>query len=210
MYAALSRYQWQAFGDNLADLDVDDPIYIYMNLIQEQILEFRECLEEDTVEVGLSGNFDKLFTLFKEFRWSKEKGLMFVFCGNFLRMVDLLLAFIMVTREGNGELHLAGFREMLLFFFAFIYFSYARYGAYYFCTMRKLVSTCPTVHKQLEHGQFGVQLSNKNPYAKIPENQSIEETINKRNKISGGIVGKSRNPEAIGRRIEMTDPFPPN
>ena len=43
----------------------------------------------DTVEVVLlSENFWKVFTLFKEFRLSMEKGLMFLF---FLRIVELLL-----------------------------------------------------------------------------------------------------------------------
>ena len=125
----------------------------------------------------LSDNIEKLFTLFKEFKQSKEKGVMFLFWGNFLRMVKLCLTFIRATctREGNRELHLAAFREMLFFFFAFTYFSYVRYGAYYLCTMRKLARTHPTVHRQLTHGMFGVQLSSKNLFAKIPEDQSIEE-----------------------------------
>ena len=99
---------------------------------------------------------------------------------------------------------MASFREILPFFFALNHFNYARYGAYYFCTMKKLASTHPTVHRQLTQGQFGVQLSNKNPFAKIPEDQSIEETINRSSKIPGGIIGKSRNPEAVGRWIETT------
>ena len=94
--------------------------------------------------------------------------------------------------------------EMLPFFFAFSHFSYVRYWPNYFCTMRKLVSTHLIVHMQLTHGQFGVQLSNKNPFVKILEDQPIEETISERSKIPGGIVGKSRNPEAVGRWIEMT------
>ena len=133
--------------------------------------------------VLLSENFEKLFILFKEFRQSKENGSMFLFWGNFLRTIELLLAFIRVVRNGNGEQHLAAlaFREMLPFLFAFIHFNYARYGANYSCTMTKLVSTQPTVHRQLTHGQFGVQLSNKNPFVKIPEDQYTEETINERN-----------------------------
>ena len=128
---------------------------------------------------------------------------MFVFWSNFLSMVELLLAFIRATREGNWELHLASFREILPFFFALNHFNYARYGAYYFCTIKELASTHPTVHRQLTQGQFGVQLSNKNPFAKIPEDQSIEETINKSSKIPGGIVGKSRNPEAVGSGLKL-------
>ena len=48
---------------------------------------------------------------------------MFLFWGNFLRMVELLLAFIKADREGNGQLHLAAFREMLPVFFIFNHFS---------------------------------------------------------------------------------------
>ena len=44
----------------------------------------------------------------------------------------------------------------------------------------------------------------KNPLGKIPEDQAIEESINKRSKIPGGIVEKnqSRNPEALGQWID--------
>ena len=62
--------------------------------------------------------------------------------------------------------------------------------------MRRVSNTHPLVHNQITQGMFGVQLSNSNPFAKIPEDQAIEETINKRSKIPGGIVGKSRKPEA--------------
>ena len=47
-------------------------------------------------------------------------------------------------------------------------------------------------------------MSNVNSFGKIPEDQSIEETINKRSKIPGGIVGKSRNLEAVNQWVETT------
>ena len=58
----------------------------------------------------------------------------------------MLLAFTRAAREGNGELHVAAFREMLPFFFTFTctHFNYVRYGVYYFSTMMKLASTHPT------------------------------------------------------------------
>ena len=90
---------YQGFGGKLSEADpttdVDDPVYTDVYLIQEQVLEIHECLEKDTVKVILlSENFEKLLTLFKEFRQSKEKEPMFLFWGNFLSMVELLSAFI--------------------------------------------------------------------------------------------------------------------
>ena len=205
LYEALFRFQWQSFGEYLAETEVLDLDDTDLKLFQKQILEIRENLCCDTTDsVILSDNFKKIYRQFNVFRQSKERGPMFEFWNKFLRMVELLLAFIRASREGNWELHLSVFREMLPFFFILNHINYAKYGAYYLCTMRRLADTHPHVHNQLMDGHFSVQLSDKNPFAKIPEDQAIEETVNKSSKIPGGIVGKSRNKNAVGRWIDTT------
>ena len=59
---ALSRFQWQAFGDHLADTDAEGSDDSDLSLIQDQILGIREYLNKDTTKkVLLSENFKKLF-----------------------------------------------------------------------------------------------------------------------------------------------------
>ena len=47
-----------------------------------------------------------------------------------------------------------------------------------------------------------MQLSHNSPFAKIPEDQAIEETINKDSKMPGGIIGKSLKPDAVSQWID--------
>ena len=120
----------------------------------------------------------------------------------FMKMVQLLLMFIRASREGNWLLHLACFREMLPWFFAYDQINYSRYGAYYLSTMKVLESTHSIIHKHLISGHFAVQLSHNSSFAKIPEDQAIEETINRDSKIPGGIIGKRLNPDAVSQWID--------
>ena len=70
--------------------------------------------------------------------------------------------------------------------------------------MKLLESTHPQIYGQLVKGHFEAQISTVNPFGKIPKDQTIEDTINKRSKIPGGIVGKTTNPQAVSQWIETT------
>ena len=69
--------------------------------------------------------------------------------------------------------------------------------------MKVLEKTHPQICEQLINGNFVVQVSQVNSCGKIPEDQTTEETINKRSKILG-IVTKSRNPEVVSQWIDTT------
>ena len=45
--------------------------------------------------------------------------------------------------------------------------------------MVRLPETHPVVNQHMLHGGFSVQLSEHNPFGKIPVDQTIEETVNK-------------------------------
>ena len=201
IYEAMSRLQWKQFGEYLKgcenlDLDVD--------LIEEKVLQIREDFSSDECHALLnSSSMAKLSQLFQEFRAS-DRGPMFKLWTSFLQIVEIMLLFIRACREGDWELHLNCFRQMLPWFFAYDHTNYARYGAYYYCSMKVLGETHPQIHEQLLNGHFGVQMSNVNTFGKIPFDQAIEETINKSSKIPGGIVGKSTNQEAVSQWIDTT------
>ena len=67
--------------------------------------------------------------------------------------------------------------------------------------MKKLETTHPEI---LLAGNVCVQLSDVNSFGKIPDDQAIEETINKHSKIPGGIIGKSRNVKAVSQWVDTT------
>ena len=199
VYEALARLHWKQFGDYVMeteDLNIDP------DLIQAKVLDMREEIIQKEFKFFMESNqVQGLFLLNLEF-CEMDRRPMFKLWVKFLKMKSLLLAFIRARREGNWPLHLACFRGMLPWFFAYDQTNYARYGAYYLSSMRVLESTHPQTHEQLMNGHFAVQLSSTSPFAKIPEDQTIEETINRDSKIPGGIIGKSRHPQAVGQWVD--------
>ena len=199
VYEALSRLLWKQFGNHLneiEDIDID------LEFLQEKVLQLRENVTgQEFNEFLLSDATSDLIDLFQNFR-KRDQGPMFRFWNSFLEMVELMLVFIRACRVGNWELHLYCFRKMLTYFFAYDNINYARYGSYYYTSMMALESTHPQIHENLHAGHFGVQMSNINTFAKIPEDQTIEETVNRSSKIPGGIVGKSTNTQAVCQWVE--------
>jgi hypothetical protein len=51
--------------------------------------------------------------------------------------------------------------------------------------MLRLPETHPMVNQHMLHGGFSVQLSEQNPFGKIPVDQTIEETVNKDTQTAG-------------------------
>ena len=201
MYEAFSRLQLESFKEYMTtveDLDVD------LALIADKSLEMREDFSAETCSEFLeSQTMRKLYEHYSKFKES-NRGPMFKFWNGFLEMIQLLLSFIRSCREGDLLLNLDCFREMLDYYDAYDMQNYLRYGAFYYCTMRRVKETHPQIYQQMMNGQFAVQLSDRNSFGKIPEDQTIEETINKHSKIPGGIVGKSRNISAVEQWIETT------
>ena len=52
--------------------------------------------------------------------------------------------------------------------------------------MSRLPDDHPAIHKQLTNGGFSVQIGEKNPFGRIPVDQTIEETVNKDTQTPGG------------------------
>ncbi len=55
--------------------------------------------------------------------------------------------------------------------------------------MSNLPSEHPDVHEYLEAGGFSVQLGSKNPFGRIPVDQTVEETVNRDTQTAGGTKG---------------------
>ena len=119
---------------------------------------------------------------------------------SYLEMVGLLLQFIRAARTRNWELHLACIKKILPWFFAYDHMNYAGYLTLYWTDMVQLPQSNYAAHKALQEGDFVVARSTK-PFAKIPVDQTIEQTFNRESKTPGGITGFSHNPGAVERWV---------
>ena len=104
-------------------------------------------------------------------------------------MVTVMLQFRRATQTGNWKLHLACVKAFLPWFFAYDRMHYARYASVYYCNMVLLNQTHPEAHAAFERGDFVVQRSEGSHFSQVAVDQTIEQTVNRHSKSSGGIVG---------------------
>ena len=113
-------------------------------------------------------------------------------------MVQFLLGFVRSSRTRNWPMHIQCLQEMLPWITAYDRTNYSRYLPVYILDMLCLSSTNPDAHDQLMAGEFAVQLSS-NLFSIIPHDQTIEVTINKDTKISGGLIGKRLHHDTVNK-----------
>ena len=102
-------------------------------------------------------------------------------------VADILLGLLRASREGNWNLHLHAVRNMIPWCFAYDKLNYARYMSPYYAQMTNLPENNPRLYEAFKAGQFSVQMSNNNPFGRIPVNQATDVTVNKDTHTPGGI-----------------------
>ena len=126
------------------------------------------------------------FSRFKSYSGPNE-----TFWPDFIEMVQLLLCFICSTRTRNSIMHIQCLQEVLSWMAAYDRTNYARYVPLYIQNILQLSEIHPDIHNRLMAGEFRVQLTKDRMFNSIPHDQTIEVTINKDTKTSGGLVGKT-------------------
>ena len=123
------------------------------------------------------------------------------FWMSYVDMIELLLELIRATREGNWSMHLSSLRGIVPWCFAYDNINYARYLSTYLSRMSHLPEEHPDAFKYVSSGELSVQLSNSNPFGRIPVDQTWEweETVNKNTQTSGGTKGFSLKPNAVSK-----------
>ena len=121
------------------------------------------------------------------------------FWMSYIYMVEIMLGLLRASREGNWMLHLECIRQMIPWCFAYDKVNYARYLPFYYAHMSRLPIDHPDVHRHFMQGAFAVQLGSKNPFSRIPVDQTLEETVNKDTQTAGGTKGFSLKPGAVAR-----------
>ena len=121
------------------------------------------------------------------------------FWMSYIYMVEIMLGLLRASREGNWMLHLECIRQMIPWCFAYDKVNYARYLPFYYAHMSRLPIDHPDVHRHFMQGAFAVQLGSKNPFSRIPVDQTLEETVKKDTQTAGGTKGFSLKPGAVAR-----------
>ncbi|XP_030848031.1 uncharacterized protein LOC115918836 [Strongylocentrotus purpuratus] len=193
MAEALHRLRWQSFMGSLEE---------------ERQHQYRE------VVASLQGSFPSEFTNqvqgelyqamvkeYKDFIEEGKKDATFTFWSSYLDLVGNILLFIRATREGDWQLHLASVRALLPWMFAYDRTNYARYLPVYWIEMSQLPTTHPYIYNELMKGHFGVQRQDSHGFAQVACDMTIEQTVNRDTKTSGGVKGFSNNQGATNRWV---------
>lgn len=199
VWEALSRLRWQQFESSLDA----SPGHSSVNFgrIRRLLGELRASPDKDKLtSLQALPDFKKLMVEYDNF-CSQDKGPLFAFWSSYLTMVELLLAFIRATREGDWELHCSCVRLMLPWMFSYDRINYARYMTIYCCEMFKLKESHPAAYEELKSGAFSVQRTADAVFAQVPVDQAIEQSFNRDTKVKGGIVGFSLKPGAVQRWV---------
>ena len=88
--------------------------------------------------------------------------------------------------------------KCLKIFFAFDRINYSRWCTLFLDDCLKLQETHPHIYNEFKKGNFAVQYSNKR-FSSVPLDQALEQHYNKPAKVSGGIIGITRQKVAVAK-----------
>ena len=200
VYEALLRLAWKTFPRWL-QTTYPEKQHVLTTLLTN-VSTTDETTEESMAELLRSDSCQEVLNLFEVYTQhirNGEGGDLAAFWMSYVDMVDFVLGLIRAAREGNWDLHLQSVRAMIPWLFAYDRVNYAWYLPYYYASMTRLDITPPGVSEEFRQGRFSVQLWTSNPFAKIPADQAIEETINRDTQTSGGTKGFSLKPTAVSK-----------
>jgi hypothetical protein len=117
---------------------------------------------------------------------------------NYCDSVWILLRFVEAVKENDLELYVNSMYAMSSLMFSSDHLNYARYLPMYYMQLKNLVEANEDAKELL--GKYGISVSrSKVPACRNAIDVTIEQTINRSAKTTGGIVGFSRNVNAYYR-----------
>ena len=112
--------------------------------------------------------------------------------------VWVLFRFQQAVKQNNFDMYLESLRQLCSLLFSSDHQNYARYLPVYLTTLTNLQTSHPGSEELLRENGFSVSRSDV-PGCHNPIDLTIEQTINRHAKSSGGVIGFSRNPAAYYR-----------
>ena len=199
IYEALMRIIWRQFLDHLKT-DSSDVFFSKFQTVNELTQQFSDnmCNQtfrsaiEDPVMINVMEKFEEYLHFLKN-----DNGPLSAFWMTYIDLVELLLGFIRSHREGDWLLFMFCIQKMIPWCFAMDKINYARYLSINFAEMSNLDTKQPEISQYLKDGGFSVQLGSRNPFSRIPVDQTLEETVNKDTQTSGGTKGFSLKAGAV-------------
>lgn len=199
-YEAIARLLLDEFeasldGEIIADMmkkEKDKLSQLKLNLCQEEY----ECATASQEIRNWESAFDDYVSNIRENGSDLAK-----FWLSYLDLCELLFNLIYATRTGSWELYLSCVEEVIPWTFAYNRHHYAKYLVPYIADMRALPEVMPDVYAAFVQGHFSVQMSKNNPFGQNEADKTIENTINRDCKTSGGYIGFSSNFAATQRWV---------
>ena len=127
-----------------------------------------------------------------------ENSSLTTFWLSYIDLVSLIFDVIYSTRVGDWNLFVESIRNLTVWAFAYDRYNYSRYLLVFLGDIMRLPSSHPDVYDAILSGNFSVQLSD-NTFGRNEADKTIENTVNKDTKTSGGLTGFSLNQAASNR-----------
>ena len=134
--------------------------------------------------------FQGLLFMFEEFQnilRDEEENPVSAYWVTFFDMTQVLLDYVKCIRVSNWKLHLTAYERMLPWFHAYDRQNYSRHFSYHRYRQKSIKDSHPSIYEAFIQGN----ISKKRTVGKfnmLPPDQLIEQTINKQQKGSGGII----------------------
>ena len=200
---SILRLQYEAFLESdefilcKEEIDLDG---IEFDIVQQVLTkvydnsggnDFESCWESYKVSL------DRLHKAFLEFKGSNHGNENFLYWELFLKdMFHCARDFEVSVRTGNWELFLSAVERSLGIFFGTGKPNYSRYGALFYQDCLDVQRKFPALHKHFKDGNFVCYLSERKGSA-IGFDQALEKAYNFTAKAAGGIIGSTRQKEAV-------------
>ena len=199
---AILRLQYEAFLESdefILCKEEIDPKQIGLDIeqISNKVYEtsdenyFQNCWESYKVSL------DRLQTSFLQFKGSNHGNENFLYWEIFQRDIfPCARDFEVSVRTGNWELFLSAVERSLEIFFGTRKPNYSRYGALFYQDCLDVQRKFPALYKHFKDGNFVCYLSERKGSA-IGFDQALEKAYNFTAKAAGGVIGSTRQKEAV-------------
>ena len=195
---AMSRLQWAEFFKKESNVVKHKPTMLIVEKMRNSIRKkAKDEIREHLSAFRATG--ESLITDFDMFvKEQCDERETFQFWNTFLNMMTKVENLIRSDRLGDWNLHLQSIKDLLPLFAAFDSTNYLRWCSLYLEDMCRLPETSPTTHVAFMEGRFAIKRT-PGSFNAIGADMALEQTINKAQKSSSGIIGNSRKKNYVAK-----------
>ena len=186
---ALKRLQWAEFFKQYNVEKYEEQINLLIQL-KAKVSE-EKCQESQHLLRSIQECSSPLISDFDKFVIDNtDRNKTFKYWDKFIQIVSLVENLVRSDREGNWELHLHTVQEWLPIVAAFDSTNYLRWCSLYLEDMRKIPESASDIYLAFVEGKFVVKRTHGH-FKAVGADMALEQTINKSQKSTSGIIGSS-------------------